>query len=261
MNRRDLLLVLTATVASCLLMGGIAVGAVWWLFRPAPQPHPGPEPAIVLPPDVQTRVGEFTTIEASTHGKTVRWHCDGPAVPGLIFEGPHKAHFVTPTPGDYHLLAWTALHGEATDAAACTIHVSGVGPVPPGPNPPGPGPNPPGPAPIPADGLHVLLVYDKSDLGKMPKGQELALRSDAVRAYLNGHCPAGPDGKTKSWRLWDREVDATGESKLWQDAFKRPRTGLPWIVVSNPQKGGGYEGPLPADEDGMLKLLKKYGGE
>jgi hypothetical protein len=51
-------------------------------------------------------------------------------------------------------------------------------PVPPGPTPPGPtppGPTPPGPtpgpAPIPEAGLRVLIVYESSELSKLPPAQ------------------------------------------------------------------------------------------
>src|SRR5690348_14075678 len=124
---------------------------------------------------------------------------------------------------------------------------------------PGPAPSPkPTPAPIPAKGLHVLVVGDEA---KMTSQQINALKSTEVRTYLNSACAKGPDGKQPEYRFWPSSVDTTNESQLWKDAFQRT-TGktLPWLIVSNPDHGGGYEGPLPADQASLLTLLKKYGG-
>ncbi len=119
---------------------------------------------------------------------------------------------------------------------------------------------PPSPAPIPGDGLRVLMVYSKDDLGKIPYQQELALYDQSIIKYLNAKCPKGPDGQTPERRLWEAGVTGLeNESKLWQDAFKRPRTSSPWIIVSNGKTG--FEGPLPANVADTLALLKKYGGE
>lgn len=131
-------------------------------------------------------------------------------------------------------------------------------PVPPGPNPPVP-PVPPTPVPIPGDGLHVLMIYETGDVSKLPAAQANVLYSSNVRSYLNGHSPLGPDGKTHEWRVWDKDVDASAESKLWQDAMKRPHASVPWIIVSNGKTG--FEGPLPSSVDDTIKLLKVYGGE
>lgn len=128
------------------------------------------------------------------------------------------------------------------------------GPTPPGPTPP----DPPSPAPIPANGLHVLVLYETADLAKLTPQQRLILYSQSIRDYLNAKCAMGPDGKTRQWRLWDVNVDASNEQKIWQDAMKRPRQGTPWIIVSNHPKGG-YEGPLPASLADALDLLKKWG--
>lgn len=124
---------------------------------------------------------------------------------------------------------------------------------------PGPGPTPtPTPAPIPAKGLHVLVVGDEA---KMTPAQIYALKSTEVRTYLNSTCAKGPDGKQPEYRIWPSTVDTANESQLWKDAFTRTSgKTLPWIIISNPDHGGGYEGPLPTDQASLLTLLKKYGG-
>jgi hypothetical protein len=128
----------------------------------------------------------------------------------------------------------------------------------PTPGPPTPGPTPPSPAPIPGDGLRVLIVYETKTLPSLPKGQISALYSATVREYMNTHCAKGPDGKTAEWRCWDADVDASGEPAIWQDAMKRPRTSLPWVIISTGK--AGYEGPLPATADDLIALLKRFGG-
>lgn len=134
---------------------------------------------------------------------------------------------------------------------------------PPEPDPgPGPGPDPkppaPGPAPIPVDGFRALLVFEKTELNKLPASQLNAVYSEKVRAYLQSHCVASPDGKTKEFRYYDQNDNLANDSKVWQDAFARPRTKVPWIVLSNGKTG--YEGPVPLTEAELLQLLTKYGG-
>jgi len=130
------------------------------------------------------------------------------------------------------------------------------GGVQPGPGP-GPGPDPPkpDPSPIPEAGLRVLIVEDAKNRNKLPPAQFAIIFDKGLRDYLNSKC--AQDGKVKAWRIWPDGVDATAESKTWQDAMKRDRKSLPWIIVSN-HPHGGYEGPLPADVDQTLALVKKY---
>lgn len=169
---------------------------------------------------------------------------------------------------------------KEADVIRRVIDVSaGEGPIPP-PKPkpdPKPDPKPVDPAPIPEAGLRVMIVYESQDLPKMPPAQSAIIYGAKVREYLNANCVVGPDGKTREYRFWDADVDASGESKLWQGAFKRsktkiaewepikdadgkvigPSSALPWLLISNPGKGG-FEGPLPADVDAFLSLVKTY---
>ncbi len=142
-----------------------------------------------------------------------------------------------------------------------------VGEVPPGPTPPPVPPVPPDPvppdpkppAPIPEAGLRVLVVYESSELSKLPPAQLAIVYSKGIREYLNTKCAMGPDGKTKEWRIWDKDVDTSSESKLWQTAMKRPRASVPWVLISNGTTG--FEGPLPGNAADALFLLKKFGGD
>lgn len=139
-------------------------------------------------------------------------------------------------------------------------------PTPPGPNPPGPtppGPNPPdptppGPAPIPTDGFRVLIVYETDKQGNISPKANSVLFSKTIRDYLNEKCVVGPDGRTREYRIWDQDLDVSVASDIWKKAFQRPRSQVPWILISNGRNG--FEGPLPTNVQDTLTLLKKYGG-
>ena len=161
--------------------------------------------------------------------------------------------------GTYYLVLWSA--GE-TDSAVVEVEVTGAAPAPkPAPDDDKPKPKPPAPSPvpIPVAGFRALIVYETADLAKLPSAQRAVLTSAEVRGYLNDHCTPGPDGKTKEWRVLDKDADAGGEPALWQAALKRDRKSLPWLIVSDGKTG--FEGPLPADTAATLALLRKYGGQ
>lgn len=136
----------------------------------------------------------------------------------------------------------------------------------PGPDPgPGPGPKPPEPKPeerpIAGPGSRVLIVYETGEVAKYPVGQVAAMQSKTVHQYLDSKCVVGADGKTKEWRVWDKDVNTTHTSNTWQDAMKRANKeakSLPWIMIATDNQAGSYEGPLPADADKLKELLKKY---
>lgn len=115
------------------------------------------------------------------------------------------------------------------------------------------------PAPIPGEGLRVLMVYQDSDTTKYPKEQMSILsHGGGIREYLNSKCVKV--GNTPEWRVWDVDVNVSNESPIWQAAWKRERKETPWIIISNPAMGGGYEGPLPKTIAETMALLKKFGG-
>lgn len=139
-----------------------------------------------------------------------------------------------------------------------TLSVMGLAPQPPPGPGPGPGPQPPSPAPIPDAGFRVLVVYEAMDAARLPAAQNAILTSGIIRDYLDAKCVVGPDGKTKEYRIWDKDTNGNLDSKLWGDAMARPRKSIPWILISDGKTG--FEGPLPADVTSTLDLLKKYGG-
>jgi cell division septation protein DedD len=127
-----------------------------------------------------------------------------------------------------------------------TVHQS----TDPQPTPPQPDPEPepqPQPAPIPAAGLHVLILEETDDRGRIDKGQLGVLQTVNVAAYVRG--------KQGQFRQYDAGVKIG--DPLWESARNRPRASLPWIIVSNGAKGG-YEGPLPKSIDEALALIRRF---
>jgi hypothetical protein len=232
--------VLSAALSAASLVAGIGIGRL-----PLGAPH------LALPAEVSAEPGDLVKVPADSNGAALLWDVQ-PKLPSFALDSERSLLVSAKTAGRYTVTCETA-KGSRIARAACVVTV-GQAPPP----DPGPGPNPPAPAPIPADGLHVLVVIDGA---KLTAAQADALDGQAVRSYLNATCPPGPDGKTKEWRVWDKGTDPAAESKLWRDAFARTQgKALPFVIVSNPQKGGGFEGPLPADEAALLALLKKFGG-
>ena len=157
--------------------------------------------------------------------------------------------------GRVELLVVPAGAKSATDVVRRTLDVdAGHAPQPP---PPDPKPDDKGDAPIPAAGLRVLVVFESADAAALTAKQQAAIYGKATRDILNSKCVVGPDGKTREWRIFDKDVDAAADSKLWGDAMKRPRRSLPWLVVSN--GAAGFEGPLESAEQ-VAELVKKFGG-
>ena len=129
----------------------------------------------------------------------------------------------------------------------------GVGPGP----PPGPGPTPPpGPAPIDGVGLRVLLIYETSESHSLTKDQQQILFGPVVRDFLNANCAKGDDRVTADWRLLDKDTIYTDPSNKFAKALLRPRTSIPWLVISNGTSG--YEGPLPATPSETVELVKRF---
>lgn len=213
---------------------------------------------IRLPVEVKGDPGTFIRVVADTDGAHVRWYAldSGLALfPVDLLKDSKTAVVIAQAKGRYRLIAWTA-KGDVPSLAVETVVVIGeVPPVPPGPVPPGPVPPVP-PSPIPLDGFRVLVVVETADLSKLPAGQLAALYSERVRGYLNQKC-VKEDGRP-AWNVWDKDVSTDLVPKHWQDAMKRPRGSVPWILISTGKDG--YEGPFPATEADTLALLAKYGG-
>jgi hypothetical protein len=208
-----------------------------------------------LPAEVKGQVGQFLRVPAKTDGSMVQWYSLDPGLnvfPVDLLKDSKTAVIVGTKEGRFRLMAYTALKDTPSLPAVCVI-VIGDSPDP-GPTPVPPGPTPP--PPIPGDGLKVLIVTESGD--KLTATQQGIIFGEKVRGYLREKAAKGPDGKTPEFRIFDKDVDASAEAKHWQDALRRPRAALPWIIISNGHHG--FEGTLPATVEETMALLKKFGG-
>lgn len=234
---------------------------------PAPSPMPAPGTPTKLPGDVWYVVESDTPLlvfdvptgvvkvtredgPLKVKGKFV----DGAGVQTKTFRGPHVYTIEATHAGKVEVLFLPVGAKDASEAARKTLEVTEPEdcekPKPPKP----PTPEPDAKAPIPGPGLKVLIVYETGKT--LPPQQGSILDGKRVRDYLDANCVVGPDGKTREYRIWDQGADTVGESARWQDAMKRTRTGVPWVVISNEKSG--FEGPLPSTPDAFLELIKKY---
>jgi hypothetical protein len=125
------------------------------------------------------------------------------------------------------------------------------------PKPPDPKPDDPPPA---LKAMRVLVVYESGEAARLPAAQQSVLYGKAVRDDLNAKTPVGPDGKTREWRIYDKDVDLSGEDAKWAAAMGRARKGadaLPWVLIFDGE-ADAYSGPLPKDVPGMLALTARY---
>lgn len=215
--------------------------------------------AVSMPKTLTVPVQRFATVPIQSDGKQTRWLMTGDGADAIREYDPDPQRIALKVfcskEGVYTLYAWTCKGDVLSEVATCVIT---AGEPTPGPTP-DPGPNP-GPDPFgsTAGGLKVLVVLETADAGKLPKEQLTALQSQDTLGYLNSHCATDADGKTRCWRIWDKDVNPANEATMWQKAFARPRKSLPWVIVSNGR--AWTEQSLPKDKDALLALLKKYGG-
>lgn len=113
-----------------------------------------------------------------------------------------------------------------------------------------------GKAPFEAPGLAVLIVEEVEERGKLTKEQLNALSSQELRDWLNANCIVSADGKTREWKVWDKDQDMTYATPMWKSAMAVPRQSVPWIVISNGKSG--FSGPLPSTQAELLATLNKF---
>lgn len=234
--------------------------------------------SVNLPPEIKVPVGRLASILIEWDGDEIKW--DIPPDLADVFReydpDPKKVRLklLGYTAGKARLVAlatkavnkgtaespkWVAVFSEV---ASCTITIGEpVPPIPPGPDPKPPDPIPPTPpAPIPEAGFRVLILYesDPSNVAKLNQSQMVALNGQAVRSYLSSKCIKV--NNQPEWRFFDKDgVFAKNADPIWQKAMARPRTSVPWVIISDGKTG--HEGKLPETGDEILALLKKYGGQ
>lgn len=140
--------------------------------------------------------------------------------------------------------------GIKTERAMVTIGqlpkpppVDPVDPVDPDPT------DPDNPPPIPAAGLHVLIVEETADRGKLPAEQAAIFTSQVLADELRKLCP-------DRWRILDDDTPTSNLPDVWKSALALQRDRLPWLVVSNGNTG--YSGPLPGSVDEVLQIVRSH---
>ena len=140
--------------------------------------------------------------------------------------------------------------------------IASVGPrPPPDPDPdvdpdvdPDPTPDPDVPAPIDGDGLRILIVYETSEISKLPQKQQDVLYGQQIRRYMSENCEK-VDGFPE-WRILDAETKFQDTDNNFAKALARPRKEIPWIIISNGKTG--YEGPLPDNPEMTISLIERF---
>jgi hypothetical protein len=239
------------------LGGKIDVLAAKMDARPKP-PKPGPvDPsASVLPVEVSGKVGEPLFVTASFAGE-LRWIVP-PDAPTFSREFGLELMLVPKVDGQFRIGLATIAGGKIAPIEWMLVKVGKAPRPPPEPVPEPPKPTPPIPVtdgPFPLDGLRVLIVYESAKT--LPMGQNSVIYGKKVRDYLREKCIKGPDGKTSDFRIYDQDLDVSGDGAHWQKAMVRTRTTVPWIVIGG--RTAWHEGPLPGSVEEALALLKKYG--
>jgi hypothetical protein len=140
--------------------------------------------------------------------------------------------------------------------------------VPPNPNPPPPGPpnpppTPPSPPvpivqPFPVPGFRLLVVYESDPATSKPKltqEQGAILTGAAVRQLLSARCVKDSKGAPE-FRFLDEDADMSNAAPHWQEAMKRARRSLPWLIISDGVTG--WEGPLPETVAKFTELIGTF---
>lgn len=110
-------------------------------------------------------------------------------------------------------------------------------------------------SPLDVSGLHVFIVYERTDTDSLRPGHQEIIFSTPIRQKLNELCTKLPSGSS-AWRIADQNDDLSNVEEVWQKAMDLPRDSLPWVVIAG--KDSGYTGPLQETVDAFLQEVEKY---
>lgn len=237
--------------------------------QPTDPPKPDPDAVTVLPDDYLLIVksdAEFV-LRASPKGKVDIVRAVSPQIGGKFVGGNGKfkletfkeknVAIVMKRAGADGLVELIYSPAGAKDDSTDIARMVQLGTAPQPPPKPVDPVDPKTEAPIPEPGFRVLITFETGTV--LTASQQSILYGKTVREYLDSHCVVDPDGKTRGYRIWDKDTVADGDFPVWKTAFNRPRKSIPWVLISNGKTG--FEGPLPANPTDMLALLKKYNTE
>lgn len=110
------------------------------------------------------------------------------------------------------------------------------------------------PAPIPVDGLRVVFVEESES---NPVWFSTLTGDPVLRNWLNDNCVKEPTGEP-GWKIFDEDRDTKNDLPVYQQVLTRPRTSVPWYVVSNGRTGA--EGPIGAgvQANDLIAIFSKY---
>lgn len=130
----------------------------------------------------------------------------------------------------------------------------------PDPDPgPTPGPDPPtpdNPSPFPEEGFRVLVLFESADKANYPRSQLAIIEGKTARDYLESHCVTEADGKTKAYRIWDKDTPTDADLPVWKNAMQRRPQSIPWVMIGNGKTG--YEGPLPETVEEFVAKCEEF---
>ena len=220
--------------------------------KPVPTPvdpdKPKP-PSGLIPSRLAIAVGP-AAIKVVSSNASAQWYWE----PGLSVDVHAGYVYVSAMKdGEYLLVAYTSDGKRINDFAACRVTAGTAPQPPPGPVPT---PEPKPPTPTPLTGFRVLMVYDPDSLSP---DQESVVYGKKVRDYLREKCSLGADGKTKDFRIYRVGLDTSAEVAWINNAIQRAVGNRTYISIGD-GKTDAYLGPLPANENEALTLLKKIGG-
>lgn len=105
----------------------------------------------------------------------------------------------------------------------------------------------------------MIILHQEKDDTKLKPGQFSAIYGKTFRAYLEEKCVREPDGRA-AYRIYDVDYDFSMAPPAYRDAVEKYKSKpLPFLIVSDGKTG--YADKLPDDLDGIMNILKKYGGE
>ena len=208
---------------------------------------------------VSEEVIEHNLVVVSTDVEAPRysWWVVGPrGIEKLKFSVPDKSEVVfTGPPGEYRILL-TVIPEQGEPAQSDAIMSIVKGDLPPNPDPdPDPDPDPT-PDPIPSDSKwQVVIIYESNDLDNYPAGQVAIIKSLNFRKRLMEAGHVLLTGGIMDAQMVNRNNKPPKLLAPYYNSCKGDP--LPRLCIS-PLGGGGVvqDFDLPADEDGVLALLK-----
>lgn len=135
-------------------------------------------PTVKFPAEAAVQPGRLLKLSVETNGRKVKWVKPFAECDLIEFPDGKTAVFLAPAAGVYHVLVYTALNNEPSDAAVCKIAVGAPVPVPPVPVPPTPVP----PAPVPPEPAPDPLTLRLREALKADAGTA-AEKKEWVRLY------------------------------------------------------------------------------